>query len=229
MSVNKQIVLHIIVLLGIVWLFEGTNLDLLLQDHFYFWDCHKWMIDKRDPVLRLFFYTGVKILIIIFGATCFFGCLLSFKIHILAKYRRFYVLICLALISVPVTVAVLKSFSNVYTPSQIKRYGGAYPYVKVFERYSPEFQQIKKGKGWPAGHASGGFALMMLYEAFERKRLKIAGLMIGLIIGWTMGLYQMLKGAHFLSHTIISMSIAWILILVISRTTQTSPIKRFFN
>lgn len=30
-------------------------------------------------------------------------------------------------------------------------------------------------------------------------------------LGWTMGLYQMLKGAHFFSHTLATMILAWIL------------------
>ena len=229
MSFQKQILLHIILLFGAVCLFESTNIDLALQDYFYLWDSHQWIIDKKDPVLRLFFYSGIKIFIIIFGASCFLCWLFSFKIHSFAKYRRFCVLMWLALISVPVTVAVLKNCSNVYTPSQIKRYGGDFPYVKVFERYPPGFKQIKKGKGWPAGHASGGFALMMLYYAFIRKKFRIMGLSIGLTLGWTMGVYQMLKGAHFLSHTVISMSIAWILILIINRTTPPISIKRLFK
>jgi len=188
------------------------------------------MIDEKDPVLRLIFYTGMKGLIIAFGSSCFLCWLFSFKIRALVKHRRFCILICLALITVPGTVAVLKNCSNVYTPSQIKRYGGNYPYVKVFERYPPGFKQgRKKGKGWPAGHASGGFALMMLYYAFTRKRSKMTGLAIGLIIGWTMGIYQMLKGAHYLSHTIITMSIAWILILIIIRAAQIGPIKDLAN
>ncbi len=229
MSLQKQIIFHILLLFGILCLFELTNLDLALQDHFYIWKCHHWMIDKKDPVPRLVFYTGLKNLIIVFGCLCFLCWVFSFKIYCLLRYRRFCILICLALTIVPGTVAVLKNCSNVYTPSQIKRYGGNYPYVKVFERYPPGFEQRRKGKGWPAGHASGGFALMMFYYAFTRKRFKMTGLAIGLITGWTMGIYQMLKGAHYLSHTIITMSIAWILILVIIRAAQIGPIKDLAN
>ncbi|MCD4717522.1 MAG: phosphatase PAP2 family protein [Desulfobacterales bacterium] len=220
MSFQKQILVNIVLLLGTICLFEFTNLDLAIQDHFYLRDCHQWMIDKRDPVLKLIFYTGIKDLIIAFGTLCFFCWLLSYKVWKLARYRRFCVLICLALIIVPVTISILKNISNVYTPNKIGRYGGDKPYVKVLERYPPRFEQSRKGKGWPAGHASGGFALMMLYYAFTRKKFRILGVSIGLTLGWTMGLYQMLKGAHYLSHTIVTMFIAWILIIIIYRVTR---------
>jgi len=229
MSFQKQIILTITLLIGTIFLFEFTNFDLALQDHFCLRGCHQWMIDKRDPILRLIFYTGIKDLIIVFGIICFFCCLFSFKVRRLAKYRRFCVLICLSLIIVPGTISILKNISKVYTPSKIRRYGGNCPYVKTFEKYPPGFKQTKRGKGWPAGHASGGFALMMLYYAFTRKKFRIMGLSIGLTLGWTMGLYQMLKGAHYLSHTVITMFIAWIGILIIYRITQLELIKPVFK
>ena len=34
--------------------------------------------------------------------------------------------------------------------------------------------------------------------------------------GWVMGIYQMLKGAHFLSHTIVTMLIALIIVQVLA-------------
>ncbi len=47
------------------------------------------------------------------------------------------------------------------------------------------------------------------------KKQKVAGLLSGISAGWIMGLYQMMKGAHFISHTVVKMISAWILILVI--------------
>jgi len=35
------------------------------------------------------------------------------------------------------------------------------------------------------------------------------------VIGWSMGTYKMLIGDHFLSHTTITMILAWLLILMI--------------
>ena len=38
-----------------------------------------------------------------------------------------------------------------------------------------------------------------------------------MLIGWSMGTYKMLIGDHFLSHTVITMILAWLLILVIAQ------------
>lgn len=65
-----------------------------------------------------------------------------------------------------------------------------------------------QGHCWPAGHASGGFALLafrLLAGDPQRRRL-VTGLALG--AGWWMGGYQMLKGAHFISHTLVTLSLS---------------------
>ena len=56
---------------------------------------------------------------------------------------------------------------------------------------------------------------MMLFFAFPR-RLRWFGLALGLAVGWWMGLYQMLRGQHFLSHTLFTMIGAWMIIVLIA-------------
>lgn len=36
-------------------------------------------------------------------------------------------------------------------------------------------------------------------------------------IGWALGLYKMFIGDHFLSHTLVTMLLAWLMILLISQ------------
>ncbi|HIP14233.1 MAG TPA: PAP2 family protein, partial [Sulfurimonas autotrophica] len=36
-----------------------------------------------------------------------------------------------------------------------------------------------------------------------------------MIVGWSMGLYKMIIGDHFFSHTLITMILAWFIILLI--------------
>ncbi|SFV54930.1 PAP2 family protein [hydrothermal vent metagenome] len=43
------------------------------------------------------------------------------------------------------------------------------------------------------------------------------GFFTGMIIGWSMGLYKMMIGDHFLSHTLITMVLAWLIILIIAK------------
>ena len=90
--------------------------------------------------------------------------------------------------------------------------------MKVLSRYPPDydFTVHKRGHGFPAGHASGGFALMILFFCFKKKKYKIAGLCLGLAAGWGMGLYQMWRGEHFLSHTLCTLFAAWLMCLLLA-------------
>ena len=119
------------------------------------------------------------------------------------------------LVLIPLTISGIKKVSNIYTPHQTDRYSGDYPHVKLFENYPADFPPNKPGRGWPAGHASGGFSLMILYYCFSKRSHRIYGLITGLLAGWITGLYQTLNGQHFISHTLVTMLIAWIIINLI--------------
>ena len=54
---------------------------------------------------------------------------------------------------------------------------------------------------------------------FDKNNFKRA-LIGALAVGWSMGTYKMLLGDHFLSHTIITMIIAWFIILIIVKSMQ---------
>lgn len=220
MTWRRQVLFWGLILGTTIVLLEGSGLDLWVQDRLVNMETGQWMVDGRDPLFRLLFYTGVKGGLIAFGVMnlALYG--LSFGPKrkgalIQPALRKGCLMVVLALIIVPVTIAELKAVTHVYCPAQIERYGGDKPYVGLFERYPASCQSCTSGRCFPAGHASGGFALMVLYHVFEKRRHKIFGLAIGLGLGWVMGGYQMMKGAHFLSHTVVSMLLSWILILCI--------------
>jgi len=198
-----------------IYLFEITNLDLMIQDCFFNFETSKWIIDKRDPLLKLIFYSGPKKMIIAGGGVILVFYVFSWKKKRRAKHRRAFLHILLALVVVPLVIASLKQVTNMYCPAQMDLYDGSHPYIKLFEPYPEGTAPCKPGKCFPAGHASAGFALMILWYALRSKRKKWIGLVSGIAAGWTMGLYQMMKGAHFMSHTVVTMISAWILILVI--------------
>ncbi|MBN1550147.1 phosphatase PAP2 family protein, partial [bacterium] len=176
---------------------------------------HRWVVNRHEPILHFIFYTGPKALLIMLGIFCVLIGLLSLKDPLYKIYRRNCLLLCLSLILVPLAISGLKKATHVYTPEKTIRYGGKVPYIKVLEKYPADVKPQKPGRGWPAGHASGGFSLMMLYFIFNKRSNKILGLLLGLAAGWTMGLYQTLNGQHYLSHSIVSMQISWIIILLI--------------
>lgn len=212
----KKLGIHLALLAGVIILFELTNIDLVVQDHFYRQDLQQWVIDRHEPVMHFIFYTGPKVILITLGTCCIILSLLSIKHQQYKPFLRNCLLISLSLMLVPLCISGLKKVSRVHTPEKTIRYGGKVPYVKVFEKYPAGTRPLKVGRGWPAGHASGGFSLMILAFVFQKPRNKKLGLLTGLVAGWAMGLYQTLNGQHFLSHTLISMQLSWMIILSIN-------------
>jgi membrane-associated PAP2 superfamily phosphatase len=100
-----------------------------------------------------------------------------------------------------------------FCPYELTRYGGDVPYVKLFERFPDDARPERRGVCFPAGHASGGFALLALSGLAATRRGRLLGIAIGLAVGPWMGIYQMLKGAHYLSHTLITLVLMWLLFL----------------
>lgn len=216
-ALSRQLLITATVLVAALCLFELTNIDLLAQDILYLKQSNRWLLDAKDPVWRFLLYDGIKGALILIGVALLTGYLASFRFASVRVFRSRILLLLLSLAFVPFIIAGLKSYTNVYCPSQLQRYGGDKPYVKAFEAYPTGFKQKDKGRCFPAGHASGGFSLMALYLVARDKRTKRLGLLAGLSAGWAMGLYQMAKGAHFLSHTVVTMLGAWLIILVIYR------------
>ncbi|MBF0448546.1 MAG: phosphatase PAP2 family protein [Magnetococcales bacterium] len=195
--------------------FEWNSVDLWLQDFFYQPKTGQWLINRDEPIMRFILYDGAKKALVILGLMALAVFFLSFKFHGLLRFRRRAVLLSLSLIFVPAIIAGSKSQTNTYCPWDLQRYGSTKPYVKLFEPYPSEFIQDRPPKCFPAGHPTGGFALMVGFFLFSTPKGRKRGLWVGLAAGWVMGLYQMLKGAHFFSHVVFSMLAAWLVILIV--------------
>jgi DNA-binding response OmpR family regulator/membrane-associated PAP2 superfamily phosphatase len=192
---------------------EATGADLWVQDHFYNFQSHSWIVDADAPLPRLLFYTGPKTLIWAFGLTILTAAIFYKKLPFLKIPRRNLWVFILTLATAPALVAFGKATTDTFTPAQIRRYGGDVPYVKVIEHYPQGDHPTKRGRAFPAGHASGGFALLALAGLVSTRKGRRIGIAIGLLAGTAMGGYQMLKGAHYLSHTLVTAFFCWIVFL----------------
>lgn len=218
---NKQIVITAFLLIAVIALFQFSNLDIFVQSFFYDFDKKSWLIDKNEPILKFFFYDGIKNLLLLFGVIILFS-LIFFRKHILVQeYKKGLIIVLLSAILVPSIIGFFKDITNTPCPCNIVYFNGTYPDKKVFDSYPKDFVQKSKVKCWPAGHASGGFALMALFFLFKTPKNQKKALFVALIIGWSMGTYKMLLGDHFFSHTIITMLMAWLIILIIVKFIQT--------
>lgn len=211
-------------LAGALAIFEFTGLDLWLQDFFYDEPAGRWLADAQDPLGRLAFYNGPKALSILTAVAVLGLALGPARWRERLRFARRDVWVALlTLVSVPVLAGLGKDATNTFCPSEIRRYGGDVPYVKLCEPYPANDRPERRGHCFPAGHASGGFALLGLIWLRRSRAWKRGGLALGLGAGWWMGGYQMLKGAHYLSHTVVTMLLAWIVLLAWRRVVRPAP------
>lgn len=189
--------------------FALVPIDLWLQDRLFDRATGEWLVDEHAWIGLVLCYHGPK-------ALAWFVGLAAITLAIgparwrerLRLDRRGLWLVALALVLVPALVGLGKRVTNVHCPRDLRRYGGREPYVELCSCHSPQDPPVRAGKCWPAGHASGGFALFGLGALRRSRRWRAGCLALGATFGWWMGGYQMLRGAHFLSHTVATMWIA---------------------
>ena len=219
MAVKKQIIITSSLLLFSIIFFGLSDFDIYVQDIFYDTDTQSWILDRNLQPWKFIFYDGIKKLIIAVGVMFLLVLVFFSRSRIIKEYRQGMVIVVLSAILIPAFAGFLKKNTNMPCPKHEIHYNGEMIRTAVWERYPQPYKQMKKLACWPAGHASGGFALLSLFFLFKTKRNRILALSSALVIGWSMGIYKMLIGDHFLSHTVITMLIAWLFILIIKTST----------
>ncbi|MFX4267979.1 phosphatase PAP2 family protein [Aliarcobacter butzleri] len=220
-NINKQIIITAILLITVVLFFQFTDSDLIFQKLFYDFETKSWIIDRNDNTLKFIFYSGFKKLFIIFSIVIILLTIISFfkKFELLQKYKKGLIILSLSVILVP-SLSSLKNITNVPCPVNIIEFGGNSPDVKILENYPKDYIQETKQRCWPAGHVTMGFSLMALYFLFKNPRNKKIALISAITIGILTGGYKILIGDHFLSHTLVTMILAWLIIIIIVKYTS---------
>lgn len=211
MTYLNRVITCIIILAIALTIIDYNNIDLKFQSLFFINDTKNWFINRDDSLLKFIFYKLPKYLIVSYGVILIFWLsILSFYKQQLDLQKKLLFLI-LALITIPLVVAMLKHYSPIYCPNHINNFSGGHIYISPLKIFSEEIFFNNNGKCFPAGHASGGFALISLYFVMPTKRLKHYALIFSLLLGWIMGLYQIAKGAHYLSDTLVTLAIAYLI------------------
>lgn len=131
---------------------------------------------------------------------------ISFGWQRLKPWRRGLVCLCIAVITSLLLVSLGKHVLALPCPWDLQRYGGD---VAGDAAYALHPGAV--GGCFPAGHAAGGYVLISLYFFARSYRLRHARwwLVPGLVVGLVYGLAQQLRGAHFLSHDMVSLALCW--------------------
>jgi membrane-associated PAP2 superfamily phosphatase len=126
----------------------------------------------------------------------------------LILWRAPCLLLFLSICLVPLAVAAIKALTGVYSPVDLLPYGSRHAHIGVLDHLWT-YGRPDTGRSFPAGHASGGFALVALYYLPLTPRNRTILAAAGFVLGWLMGLYQMARGEHFLTHTLTTMFLAF--------------------
>ena len=135
------------------------------------------------------------------------------RLAALAPYRRALWATTVAFALGPLVVSLLKSVTGPRCPWDLIEFGGPWPRAATLFTGT-----TGAGHCFPAGHASGGYALLSAHfagAAIGDARLRIGGLWLGLLAGSAFGAVRVVQGAHFLSHTLWSAAVVWTVAAVV--------------
>ena len=204
--------------------FEHSQLDVRISELFY--NNGHWLLEKGAQPYAFIFYDLPKALLIL-SAVYLIAVLIikyrqsrlnatapnRYKLNLSKpshnKLDKFmlplpmreigYLLIILAM--VPATIATLKGVTHVSCPNDLVIFNGDLPYLNLWQN----IVAAMPARCFPAAHASAGFSLYGLAFLPTLRKHRYQIVISVTILGWTMGLYKMLFGDHFFSHTLVSM------------------------
>ena len=127
--------------------------------------------------------------------------------------------VAIASLIIASSVALFKHYSVMHCPWGVDRYGGAAPFIRLFDAVP---SMLQAGHCFPAGHATVGLwlaALCVFWLPHSHKK-SIAVFMAGLSVGFALGWVQQMRGAHFLTHTLWSTWFAALVIMVMLSSSR---------
>lgn len=212
----KQISISLIAIVVLILCVEFTGLDIWFENFFYNSQSDTWILDTSHPIVHFMFYDGPKKLLVLFELGLLGGATVLHKHSLIKSYQHGILIVLIALPLGPALVSSLKGSTNVACPYALEQYGGDLPYIGLFEHYPEDQRPEKRQRCFPAGHASGGYALLALYYLPKTRRRKRQALAFAITVGSLMGGYKMLIGHHFLSHTVASMLLCWLVTNIVA-------------
>ncbi|WP_426389111.1 phosphatase PAP2 family protein [Variovorax sp. R-27] len=108
-----------------------------------------------------------------------------------------------------IAVSVLKHASHTSCPWDLQEFGGMARYVS---HWSWGVDDGGPGGCFPAGHASAAFAYVGGYFVLRRVSSRAAAIWLGaaMVAGLVLGVSQQLRGAHYMSHTLWTAWVCWV-------------------
>lgn len=221
-SPKAQALLALMVVVIASVFIEHSWIDVAISSWFYVGQGN-WLLHKEQFVFAMLFYKLPKLLLIVFGVYLLTALAYmkftpnaqspqwlgrAYAPLIRLGFGRSEILYIFAvLVLTPLLVAILKAVTHVPCPHELLIFSGDKPYLSLWQ----DIMSGQHAKCFPAAHASSGFGLygLAFVPVLQPHRWRYVVLVS--VIGWTMGLYKMMIGDHFFSHTLVSMALGWLL------------------
>lgn len=196
-----------------ITLYPDTHWDTRLTDVFFDAQQHLFPL-KRHVFLSQWMHVGLKWLMVLIAIVCLILSIAGGRFLQIRPHRKSLLWVFVGMVVSTTVVATLKHYNQHGCPWDVTLYGGDLPLLGLFASLPAG---VELGRCFPAGHPSGGFALMAFYFAFmhSKPRFSINMLWFGLAMGLIMGVVQIVRGAHFLSHVLWSGWVVWMTLLIL--------------
>ncbi|MEQ1600101.1 MAG: phosphatase PAP2 family protein [Methylotenera sp.] len=221
-SYLQQIVGLLLSAYFLLFIYPKTGLDQALIAPYFDIATQSFPL-KHQVFLEKFMHTGLKYCMIFIAITSLWAGLQA-NIHeasgasvfkkIIGNSQKQFIWLFVSMVASTSVISLLKSVSIHGCPNDLTLYGGELPLLALFEHLPAG---VAAGHCFPGGHASGGFALMAFYFAFREAKPKFASVMLALalVLGFSMGWAQMMRGEHFLSHNLWTAWLVWAVLVVL--------------
>lgn len=197
------------------WPLQHAGGDLWIADHLYRWQGGQWAARKAWWASSVLHGGGrmFAILCWLLVALAWWG---SARGWIAAHWRSPLAYLALTLLVSTLLLMVLKRFSGVDCPWDLLRYGGTRVYLPLF---SGATAGSPPGTCFPASHAGVGYAWVAAGFALAKVRpeWRRSAFAAALAVGFLFGFMQQLRGAHFLSHDLWSLTLCWLSAALMAR------------
>ena len=189
-------------------LFHYTALNVRVSN-FYFDASLPGFPLRHDPVLQNWLHDDLRKLLWLSPLTAFAFWLYSLRTDAGSLTNRRWLWLLLTQLLATLLVSFLKSHTSPICPWDEQQFGGRF-HEPVFAFVS----SLHSGHCFPAGHPSGGWALLAwAYFLRESKpgwsRVAFwSALLLGALMAWV----QIARGAHLLSHVLWSLWVCWLVV-----------------
>ena len=203
------------VMLPLCWALQYSGADLWIADRVFQAQGGHWAAREAWWASQVL-HTGARKIMIFFWILLFPAWLASMRGWLPAHWRGPLGYLLATLLTTAVVLGMLKRYSGVDCPWDLLRYGGTHPYLPLF---SGQTNNDPPGTCFPAAHAGVGYAWVALWFALGHARTlwRCTALGMALALGALFGMVQQIRGAHFLSHDLCSLALAWLVAALMSR------------